>query len=237
MYIYLCVYITPVFLSLLGAESTRFNNVWYHPCRLTLRLQGRWPRQVLPFSVKVPHDTLSQVHESTRFNNACSSPTAPRETAATSSSLFCEKINRLHTRTQRQRTTPPTPTHTHTTRTTPQTPKRTPPINHLTTLEGGATTVRATSHAKGKVPYDTHPPSSPRCTSRPVSTTSTTTPACSSPTAPREMAATRSSTSSCSSGPRLSSGVLEQQSASCLHTSSLGLRNARESARENSTRS
>ena len=37
---------------------------------------------------------------------------------------------------------------THTTRTRPQTPKRTPPHKHLTTLDGGATTVRATSHVR-----------------------------------------------------------------------------------------
>jgi len=53
-----------------------------------------------------------------------------------------------HTHTHRQRTTPPTPTPTHTTRTTPQTHKRTPPTKHLSTLEGGATTVCATSHAR-----------------------------------------------------------------------------------------
>ena len=50
------------------------------------------------------------------------------------------KINRSPT--QRERTTPPT--HTHTTRTTPQTPKRTFPHKHLTTLEGGAMTVCVT---------------------------------------------------------------------------------------------
>jgi len=43
--------------------------------------------------------------------------------------IKCTKINRSHTHTHRQRTTPPTPTHTHTTRTTPQTPKRTPFMN------------------------------------------------------------------------------------------------------------
>ena len=40
----------------------------------------------------------------------------------------CKKINRSHTHTHRQRTTPPTPTHT--TRTIPQTPKRTPTRAH-----------------------------------------------------------------------------------------------------------
>jgi len=50
------------------------------------------------------------------------------------------KISTGHTHTHRQRTTPPTPTHTRTRQ--EQHPKRTPPHKHLTTLEGGATTVR-----------------------------------------------------------------------------------------------
>jgi len=52
-----------------------------------------------------------------------------------------------HTHTHRQRTTPPTPTHTHDKNNTPNLQTNTP-HKHLTTLEGGATTVRATSHAR-----------------------------------------------------------------------------------------
>ena len=51
-------------------------------------------------------------------------------------------IRRAYTPTENN--TPDTDTHTHTTRTTPQTNTS---HTHLTTLEGGATTVRATSHA------------------------------------------------------------------------------------------
>ena len=50
-----------------------------------------------------------------------------------------------HTHTPTENNTPDTDTHTHTTRTTPQTNTS---HKHLTTLEGGATTVRATSHAR-----------------------------------------------------------------------------------------
>jgi len=64
----------------------------------------------------------------------------------------CKNINRshthIHTQTENDTPTPThthTHTHTHTTRTPPQTPKRTPPHKHLTTLQGGATTVCATS--------------------------------------------------------------------------------------------
>ena len=57
----------------------------------------------------------------------------------------CKKINRSHTHTPTENITPDTDTHTHTTRTTPQTNAS---HKHLTTLEGGATTVRATSHAR-----------------------------------------------------------------------------------------
>jgi len=50
-----------------------------------------------------------------------------------------------HTYTHRQRTTPPT--HTHDTNNTAN-PQTKPPHKHLTRLEGGATTVRAASHAR-----------------------------------------------------------------------------------------
>ena len=59
----------------------------------------------------------------------------------------CEQINRSHTHTHRQRTKSPTPTHTHGKNNTPN-PQTNTPHKHLTTLEGGATTVRATSHAR-----------------------------------------------------------------------------------------
>jgi len=56
----------------------------------------------------------------------------------------CKNIHRSHTHTHAptENNAPDTDTHTHTTRTTPQTNT---PHKHLTTLEGGATTVRATS--------------------------------------------------------------------------------------------
>jgi len=53
------------------------------------------------------------------------------------------KINRSHARTPTENSTPGTHTHD---KNNAQPPKRTP-HKHLTTLEGGATTVRATSHA------------------------------------------------------------------------------------------
>jgi len=56
-----------------------------------------------------------------------------------------KKRNRSHTHTPTGNNTPDTDTHT--TKTTPQTPKTNTSHKHLTTLEGGATTVRATSHA------------------------------------------------------------------------------------------
>jgi len=56
------------------------------------------------------------------------------------------KISTGHAHTPTENHTPDTDTHTHTTRTTPQTNTS---HKHSTTLEGGATTVRATSHARG----------------------------------------------------------------------------------------
>jgi len=53
-----------------------------------------------------------------------------------------------HTHTHTDREHHPRHRPTHTTRTTPQTPQTNTSHNHLKTLEGGATTVRATSHAK-----------------------------------------------------------------------------------------
>jgi len=47
----------------------------------------------------------------------------------TPSVVCCVKRSTCHTHTHRQRTAPPTPTHIQTTRTTPQTPKRTAPTN------------------------------------------------------------------------------------------------------------
>jgi len=52
-----------------------------------------------------------------------------------------------HTYTHRQRTTPPTQTHTPDKNNTPN-PQTNTSHKQLTTLEGGATTVRATSHAR-----------------------------------------------------------------------------------------
>jgi len=59
------------------------------------------------------------------------------------------QVNRStgHTHTHRQRTTPPTPTHTHDKNNTPN-PQTNTSHKHLTTLDSGATTVRATSHAR-----------------------------------------------------------------------------------------
>ena len=54
----------------------------------------------------------------------------------------CKNINRSHTHTDREQHPRQRHTHTHTTRTTPQTNTS---HKHLATLEGGATTVRATS--------------------------------------------------------------------------------------------
>ena len=54
-----------------------------------------------------------------------------------------KKINRSQTHTHTDRTTPPTPTHAHDKNNTPN-PDTNTPHTHLTTLEGGATTVRAT---------------------------------------------------------------------------------------------
>ena len=54
-----------------------------------------------------------------------------------------------HTHTHLQRTTLPTPTHTHThDKNNSPTPQTNTSHKHLTTLEGGATTVRATYHAR-----------------------------------------------------------------------------------------
>jgi len=53
----------------------------------------------------------------------------PEHGIAITNMVRCKKINRSHAHTHRQRTAPPTPTHMYTTRTTPQTPKRTPPTN------------------------------------------------------------------------------------------------------------
>jgi len=58
-----------------------------------------------------------------------------------------KKINRSHTHIYRQRIIPPTPTHTHD-KNNIATPQTNTSHKHLTTLEGGATTVRATSHAR-----------------------------------------------------------------------------------------
>jgi len=57
----------------------------------------------------------------------------------------CVKISTGHTHTHRQRTT--APTHTHDKNNNPN-PQTNTPHKHSTTLEGGATTVRATSHAR-----------------------------------------------------------------------------------------
>jgi len=54
----------------------------------------------------------------------------------------CKKINRSHTHTHGENNTPDT--HTHDQNNTPN-PQTNTPHKHLTTLEGGATTVRATS--------------------------------------------------------------------------------------------
>ena len=60
----------------------------------------------------------------------------------------CEKINRPHTHTPTENNnTPDTDTHTHDKNNTPN-PQPNTPHKHITTLEGGATTVRATSHAR-----------------------------------------------------------------------------------------
>jgi len=59
-----------------------------------------------------------------------------------------KQINRSHTHTHRQRTTPPTPTHTRTRQEQHPKPQPNTSHKHLTTLEGGATTVRVTSHAR-----------------------------------------------------------------------------------------
>jgi len=62
--------------------------------------------------------------------------------------LLCVKRSTGHTHTHRQRTTPPISTHTHAhdKDDTPN-PQTNTPHKHLTTLEAGATTVRATTHA------------------------------------------------------------------------------------------
>jgi len=51
-----------------------------------------------------------------------------------------------HTHTPTENNTPVTDTHTHDKNNTPNPKTNTPPHKHLTPLEGGATTVRATSH-------------------------------------------------------------------------------------------
>jgi len=56
-----------------------------------------------------------------------------------------QQVTHTHTHTDREQH-PPTPTHTHDKNNTPN-PQTNTPHKHLTTLEGGATTVRATSHA------------------------------------------------------------------------------------------
>jgi len=60
-----------------------------------------------------------------------------------------EDINRSHTHTHTptEDNPPVTDTHTHDKNNTPN-PQTNTPHKHLTTLEGGATTVRATSHAR-----------------------------------------------------------------------------------------
>ena len=57
----------------------------------------------------------------------------------------CKKINRSHTHTPTENTTPDT--HTHDKNNTPN-PQMNTSHKHLTTLEGGAMMVRATSHAR-----------------------------------------------------------------------------------------
>jgi len=59
----------------------------------------------------------------------------------------CKKINRSHTHTPTENITPDTDTHAHDKNNTPN-PQTNTSHTHLTTLEGGATTVRATSHAR-----------------------------------------------------------------------------------------
>ena len=58
-------------------------------------------------------------------------------------STSCTTINRSHAHTPTERT-PPTPAHTR----ARQDPQTNTSHKHLTTLNGGATTVRATSHAR-----------------------------------------------------------------------------------------
>ena len=60
---------------------------------------------------------------------------------------YMNNINRSHTHTPTENNTPDTDTHTHDTNNTPN-PQTKTSHKHLTTLEGGAMTVRATSHAR-----------------------------------------------------------------------------------------
>jgi len=72
----------------------------------------------------------------------------PPDIVSPTGEALCKMINRsshTHTHTD-QRTTPSTP-HTHDKNNNPN-PQTNTPHKHLTTLEGGATTVRATSHAR-----------------------------------------------------------------------------------------
>jgi len=64
---------------------------------------------------------------STGLRARCTSCAPAHQTRETTPRHRCKKINTSHT--HRQITTPPTHTHTHTTRTAPQTLKRTPPTN------------------------------------------------------------------------------------------------------------
>jgi len=59
----------------------------------------------------------------------------------------CQTISRSHTHTPTENNTPDTDTHTHDKKNTPN-PQTNTPHKHVTTLEGGTTTVRATSHAR-----------------------------------------------------------------------------------------
>jgi len=85
------------------------------------------------------HDSIKKHSQEHRASNGA--------TTLHSRSRRREKINRSHLHTHRQRTTPPTPTHTHDQNNTPN-PQTNTSHKHSTTVEGGATTVRTTSHAR-----------------------------------------------------------------------------------------